>query len=302
MLRAMGSLRVAVVSRDERVRVAAARACDEAPATWEISLHETPPAQADVVVFGPDVERTGGVAFDPAAPERLVDDVARAALARRSKVVAVTGAGGGTGVTSVALHLARAMTSFGTTCFLDLDVRWGAADRLGLSGPELLSWIAAEPGPEGLRRASVPVAGGFRALLAPRGGAPEVPEDLVARASEAFERVVVDVPTGPLVEDAVTRAGAAVLVVSPTPPGARRAAEILAFLPEVRWAVVTNRVGPGGETTNLELRRILGCPITIALPCSPGLRDAEDDGRLVTSAWSRWRHAVDRLAALLEAA
>jgi hypothetical protein len=66
------------------------------------------------------------------------------------------------------------------------------------------------------------------------------------------------------------------------------------------WAVVTNKLGPGGETTRAELQELLGGrPIAIELPCCPALRDAEDDARLLASDRHRWRRAVKRLAAAL---
>jgi hypothetical protein len=105
------------------------------------------------------------------------------------------------------------------------------------------------------------------------------------------------VPCGSLLDVILPLVDAAVLIVSPTIPHVRRAAVLLeSTAQQTRWAIVLNRLGPGGETTRIALQRLLGHPITMELPCCPALRDAEDDCRLVTSPLHRWRRAVVRLA------
>ena len=357
----MTSLNVAVVSRDPTVRLAAARAFDQAPSSWNVHLHEATPQDADVLVFGADLrdQAQGEILFDPADGADVIEEVRRSIASVRSKVFVVTGAGRGVGVTSLALHLAAGAARERSTCFLDLDLAWGAADRLGIHADHR-SWSDVSDGEDDFRMAALPVAGGFRALLAPAGGpsATGAPDDvdgpargetvdvagrrplrvtrppgvagretgpgprqaahaalppragfnddfvqgMLRRAGDLFERVVIDCPGRGLLDDVLGIADAAVLVVPPTMPGARRAATLLEGHPTGRWAVVLNRIGPGGETPRAELHRLLGRRAAIELPCSPPLRDAEDDGRLLSSSWTRYARRVDRLLRALESA
>ena len=301
----MTSLDVAVVSRDPAVRLAAARAFDNAPPTWSVHLHESPPAGADVIVFGSDVasESDEAIVFDPASDGSVVDEVRRSVAAAQAKAFVVVGAGRGVGVTSLALHLSAAAARARATCFVDLDLEWGAAARLGMP-EDHLTWDVSQEDAD-VRRAALPVAGGFRALLAPRDGEPvedEALRRLLGRARTSFERVIVDSPNAQALDVVIEEVDAAVLVVPAAPAGARRAARILDRHDRARWAVVFNRLGPGGETTRAELHRMLGKRSAIELPSTPALRDAEDDDGLLTSLWSRYVRAVDRLLRALEAA
>jgi MinD superfamily P-loop ATPase len=125
--------------------------------------------------------------------------------------------------------------------------------------------------------------------------------DLVRRAAAGFEHVIVDVPAGPRRHETLGAVRTAVLVVQPTVVGANRARPVLEAHPEISWAVILNRLGPGGETTRAALERLLRHPVAVELPCAPSLRDAEDDGRLLTSPLSPWRRGVHRLARALVA-
>ena len=296
----MTTLNVAVVSRDPHVRLAAASAFDDAPASWSVGLHESPPRDAHVVVFGSDLRDEAGerIVFDPR--KDIVEEVRRSVSEARARVFAIVGAGRGVGATSLALHLAAAAARDHSTCFVDLDLEWGAADRLGI--PEgHRSWADAVDD-DSIRLAALPVTAGFRALLAPN----EVPEDapdvreVVARAGASFDRVLVDCASH--WHDVIEGADVTVLVVSATPTGTKRAAKLIERHPTARWAVVLNRLGAGGETTRAELHRILGRRATIELPASPALRDAEDDGALLSSAWNRYVRAVTKLLRALETA
>ena len=291
----MTSLRVAVISRDQSVRLAAARAFDGAPASWEVELHEAPPADADVVVYGPDVASNSGIRFDVDHPARVLEEVAAVASRAQSLRVVVTGPAGGVGATSVALHLAQAAAASHPACFVDLDLEWGAAERMGFSEGDFLTWAGAGESAESLRLAALPAPGGFRALLAPTSKPHTDVSTVLEATGDEFARVVVDCPGGRCRADVLRSADAAVLVMSPTVPGARRARAFLDSFPSTRWAIVTNRLGPGGETTRTVIQSILQRRLAMELPCAPALRDAEDAGRLLTSSWSRWKRAVDRL-------
>ena len=304
----MASLEVAVVSRDPEVRLCAARAFDAAPASWKIRLHEEPPQDADVVVFGVDLRHAanGHILFEPTRGSDVIDEIKKSVASARNKVFVVTGAGRGVGVTSLALHLSAMSALDHATCFVDLDLHWGAALRLGIDGPHK-TWAELGCGEEAFRLAALPVAGGFRALLAPHSRDENEPStrepiDVVRRAKEAFERVFVDCSDDSMLEAVGGGADAGVLVVPTTMPGALRAAQLLETHPSMRWAVALNRLGPGGETARAELHRTIGYRSATVLPCTPALRDAEDEGRLLTFSWSRYVRAASRLLRALESA
>jgi Flp pilus assembly CpaE family ATPase len=294
------NLEIAIVSHDPGIRLVAARAFDDAPANWHVKLHENVPANADVVVVGPDVDSVKGIPLDPERPGELVAAIKAAGNSpKRGELTVVTSASGGTGATSIALHLA---TCGDASCLLDLDVVFGCARRLGLPDKHL-NWTDVGDSRESLMLAALPIRGGFRALVSPGDGTePADTDSLLDRTSEAFSNVVVDVPPGRLLPIALARSRAAVLVVRPDLQSAHRSASLLRETPSTRWAVVANRLGPGGETTLNNLAAILGRSITLEVPCSPALRDAEDDCELLASRLWRYRRAILRLYLALERA
>jgi MinD-like ATPase involved in chromosome partitioning or flagellar assembly len=293
----MQGLKVAIVSRDDSIRASAARAFDAAPPDWVVSLHTTPPGEVDVVV-GPDVPEGGGIAFDPAAPERVIAEI-RERLAPPRGVVAVTAASRGVGVTSVALHLAAAMASSWSTCVIDLDRSWGGvAGRLGLSEGSR-TWADLDGNPMTTRLSSIPVPGNFRVLVAPSSVAPAPPmPEVVGHAAAGFERVIVDLPPGELELPSIEApCDALVVVVAASSQGVDRAGCFARSLSGfTRVAFVINRLGRGSDVTTSALREELGHPVAIELPHSPSLRDAEDEHRLLTRPWSRWNRRIEALA------
>ncbi len=291
---------MAVVSRDSATRLQAARAFDSAPPNWTVALHHSPPVDADIVVAGADIDVEADVVFDPACPGRVLDDVTRAAdRSRRARIIVVTSPSGGTGVTSVALHLARASARSAPTCLADFDFEWGAGHRLGLPA-DALTWAEAGDSEASLLRAALPVPGGFRVLASPGDtGAPEVGA-LLRAAGAHFDRIIVDVGRASAAANPIEAADAVVLVLAPSAPSARRAQIVLGGLSCGRIAIVTNRVGPGGEMTKAEIESIIGRKVALELPCDRRLRDAEDDDRLLSSHWSRWEHGIRRLWRTLE--
>ncbi|HET7481300.1 MAG TPA: hypothetical protein VFK89_00430, partial [Actinomycetota bacterium] len=126
----------------------------------------------------------------------------------------------------------------------------------------------------------------------PRDGDAGEIADVAARAVREFPFTVVDAgrtwPSG-------LRADAAVVVVPRNVAGARAAAALLSEREDVPAAVITNRTGRGGEMSRQDLQRIIGRPIALDLPHTPALRDAEDDGRLVTSPFLAWSRRIERL-------
>ena len=297
----MDDLNIAVVCRDEAIRAALAERFDDAPGGWKVQLFDARPTSADVVVRGPDVTVEADVVFDPARPERLLPDIA-AATRTSSKLFVVTGAGRGTGVTTTALHLARALATRAETCLVDLDVPWsGARDRLGLGSRVTLTWADVGSDSESLRLASIPVPGGFRTLLAPRPRAQEPTDDLLARSCASFGRVVVDLPAGEHDHGTIAAAARVLLLVPPTPAGLARAGQMFAARPAARWVVLLSRTGHGGEARVAEIAKALGRSVTLELPCTPALRDAEDGGRLLRGPWTRYNRRIARLALGLDA-
>lgn len=272
-------MHVAIVCADESVRMEVAKAFDDAPPHWRITLHHARPPSADVIVTADDCE--GDVRFDPTRPQAVLAEVVQA-ITHPPAVVPVVAASGGCGATSVALHLAGSLDK--RTCYLDATPDHGAALRLGLD-------IPVGPGPLDEDLDPVPVCGGFGYAPAMGAALPEV----VARLRARFDSIVIDLPAHRLGELAEATTSA-VLVMAPAVPSARRAAAILERHDGMSWAVVTNRLGPGGELRASELASIVGRRVGLQLPCSPGLRDAEDDGRLLTSMWSPWRRSIGKLA------
>jgi MinD superfamily P-loop ATPase len=234
------------------------------------------------------------VRFDPAHPEQIIEDVFAATRPAASGVV-VTGVSGGVGATSVATHLAASLGRRSNTCLVDLDPRGGLRTRLGMP-LDALTWADVGADDESLRQAALPIAPGLRAYVAPRSADLD-PSALLRRVLENFHHVVIDAPLDVL-ETALQVVSAGVLIAAPTFRAMERAGEVLVRHP-IRWAVVTNRLGPGGEATKPELERVLGRTIGLELPCAPRLRDAEDDRRML-DAWSRWARRIDRLADVLE--
>ncbi|MDP9235549.1 MAG: hypothetical protein M3P01_13510 [Actinomycetota bacterium] len=315
----MAAATVAIVATDPSLRAAVAQAFDSAPATWAVSFCDVAPPEADVVVFAEpqagamaselqadraasNQPRSAGVMFESSRPERLVPAI-QARLDRlvpvaSCRVVAVTGIAG-SGVSSIAMHLALSWAARFGTCFVDLDRTWTCADRLGL-GAEVVTWDSATESAEALRLASVPIEGGLRALVAPRTAVDFSGDALVQRARSQFQQLVVDLPYHHLASDRIAPVDATIVVMAPCLPHAYRVARILTEIDADRVLVVTNRLGRGGETTRRQIEAIVGRKVALELPCCPGLRDAEGKQRLVPLKWSRWGHAVMRLGRALE--
>src|SRR5687768_12235460 len=152
-------LRIAAVSNDERMRLELARAFDAAPPSWSVTLHEEPPADADVVVCGPDRQVAGAIRFDPADPDELLGSIRAFTSTAHRRPIVVVRATGGCGATSVALHLA----AISGGCAIEAS---GSDVRRRLDMSSAKSWEPAlrdEP----LELCALPVAPGFRVLLSP---------------------------------------------------------------------------------------------------------------------------------------
>lgn len=277
-------LRIAAVSSDDDTRLQLARAFDRAPATWTVTLHEAPPPEADVVVCGPDAEFDDAIRFDPARPEGLIDAIGERVATVGRRAFFVVGATGGCGATTLALHLG----AIAKGCVVE-GRGDGIRRRLDLAdAKEWTSALASEP----LELSALPVSPGIRVLLAPvRASEPDELDRIVRLSLPTFDHVIVD----GLPEASAPPGSIGVLVLPPTRPGAEAARRVLDSNASLRWAIVTNRLGPGSNLTRRALEGILDRRIAIELPCSAGLRDSEDAGRLVTSPFSPWLWQVKKL-------
>jgi Flp pilus assembly CpaE family ATPase len=295
------TVEIAIVSRDAGERLAMARAFDAAPASWRISAHESDPPDADVVVCGRDAQTIGGIPFDGDDPDATLRAV-RAALKRTASRIVVTSAGGGTGVTTLALHLTRALTAFGTAALVEADRRAGVAERVGIDAASARTWGDGALD-EDLMLCALPVANGFRVLLAPRDVHEGDATNVIRASAERFDHLLIDAPANVFPQAAIDVADVVVFVVPPALPAARRARAALEHLPDtIRRAVVVNRLGPGGQSTRAELRRELGCSICIELPCCAALRDVEDKAALLGLPIYRYERRVAVLARTLATA
>jgi hypothetical protein len=298
----MADATIAIVSQDPAARLLLAKAFDHAPEGWAVAFCDSPPPDADVVVVDHPGVAVEAVVFDAAHPQWLIPEIQKrlqgAPTEASSTAVVVTGIRG-SGVTSVALHLALLYGRRFDACFLDFDGLWSCADRLGLE-EDVRTWDSVGDSPNELSLAALPVASGLRALVAPRGRGEADGGQLLDRVLTQFERIVVDLPYTETHSDVLRRADAAIVVMSPTVPHARRVERILAEVILDRIVVVTNRLGAGGETTRREIEAVLDRKVTLELPCCPRLRDAEGRARFATLEWSRWGRRLARLQRALE--
>ncbi len=271
-------LLVTILSRDPAMRIAAARAFDAAPVSWEVSLEDGPSPRTDVLVVTPEVEDVPTsdaptVPFDPLNPAAAIEAVALLGKSRPPLLTAVLGATGGCGATTIAIHLARAL---GDAVFAEV----GEPAASTLSARFSLDLSGDRAGPISVE--------GLHAFVLPD---PADLSDLLG-----YRRAVVDLGCG-----AEPLACAPTLcVLPPTLVAARRAARIIKSGPEIDWIVVTNRVGAGGTATRMELQQGLGAPISLDLPGCPALRDSEDTDRMPLGSWRGWHRGIRRLARAIE--
>ena len=285
----MAALDVALVSKDPAVRLAAVMALEEASG-YSLSLHEEPPAGAHLVMWGSDMPQQGRLVFDPADPGACLAALdAATGPAGSARVIAVRSASGGAGCTTIALHLAARLSQQQRACVIELDPRGGMTARLGLD-PERKTWADSGADAEDLMLAALPVTGGFRVLVAPGDGT-GMPPDLIRRAGGSFDVLILDGGRLPI----PCTCWAHLLVVPPTKPGCVLARGVLEDT-SVRWGTIINRTGSGGSLTRSGAEKLLGRRALAELPCTPSLRDAEDDYRLLEGPWTRWSRRVGTVA------
>lgn len=265
----------------------------------------------------------------PVAAEALAEALHRAerkpaaepAQTRPARVVAVVGARGGVGATSLALSVAweAAHSHNLRTVVLDLDMQFGAAAlsldlepgrglREILANPEridsLLLGSAMAHQSERLR-----ILGAEESLEDDIEVAPRGLQALLSAMSEGADLIVVDVPrrADRLSREALARADAVLVVTDLTLPAMRDTQRLLGLLKTLRpqggVAVAANRTGAGyGEAPRTEFEKAIDAKFAVQIPLDlkAAVASAEQATPLVAAA--RTGPAADelrRLAALV---
>jgi hypothetical protein len=282
--------RIALRSSDPATCLEMAKAFEGAPIDWDVFFWSDG-CESHVVVGDDDA---CSVPFDVSDPARAIESVAALLVRGRKRITVLTGARRGTGVSTLALHLAVALGETAAVCVVDLDPDSSLRARLGLP-EDARDWAPSE---DDVLSAAIPCSGGFRLLLAPRAPFGDV-RPLLDAAVERYQHVVVDAPPSPCRAVVLASSTQALLLVPPSRQGIAHAHRTIAAHPETDWSCVVNRMGAGGELTVRQIGNELQRPISVELPCSPYLRDREDDHRLLDARWSRYYRRVTRLAGAL---
>jgi pilus assembly protein CpaE len=216
----------------------------------------------------------------------LAGGVASEAASRGGRIIAVGGARGGAGTTTVAVNLALQLADAGHghvalmdlhlrggTCAMMLGARCGAGLRIALEDPDRVDALF-------LDRSAVPVEERVRLIAAeePMEAAPRPTEVGVQRVLEMlklrFNHVVVDIrmPPGAIERQVMSMARHKVLVTVPHVAGLRDAVALRALMRTEGSAgvlTVLNRAGqPGGMTMKL-VEEGLGAPPDAVIPDLP---------------------------------
>jgi pilus assembly protein CpaE len=234
----------------------------------------------------------------------------------RPGLVALLGAKGGVGTTTIAANLAAVTTGSATTILADLDFCKGdVATYLNMDAPPLLATLldaGRAPDADALHTATLRHDAGFHALLQPgdltalRQVSRETTLNLVRAMRSAWQVVLadlgsrVDIPalTTALAADAI------VLVTTNAIPSLRDAQRILSLfveleVPEHRIHIVVNQYDRGRVSLE-ECAEHLGRPIALAIPRDDdavrqselhgGLLVAEDKHRAARAMKRLWPH------------
>jgi pilus assembly protein CpaE len=210
---------------------------------------------------------------------------AEPAPSKPARVVALVGARGGVGATSLALSVAweAAHENQQRTVLIDLDLQFGAAAlaldlepgrglREILANPEridsLLLGSAMAHQSEKLR-----VLGAEESLEDDVEVAPRALQALLSAISDEADLIVIDVPrrADRLSREALARADAVVVVTDLSLPGMRDTQRLLGLLKTLRpqggIAVAANRTGSGaGEVPQPEFERAIGTTLNVRVP------------------------------------
>ena len=250
-----------------------------------------------------------GVLALPAVPSALADALAEAAAASGApaaaadgRVVAVTGAKGGTGATSIALALARLAGAL----LVDLSgSRAGLPALIGCRTDRSLAELAhvGDGLAAAVETAAVHHPCGLRLLPGPPG--PEVAAALpsgfatsLVRELRMAERAVVDAGTAafPAAREAVGTADRTLIVVTPDAYAAAAARELVTALVRAgatadTTVVVVNRWSRRAELSLRGVARTVGAPVAAAVGIDARAMEALANGRADLDRWPGRVHA-----------
>ena len=233
----------------------------------------TKPVTRDKVLrhFGPYVQGSGF-----AAPTML-----------GGRAIAVTGARGGVGATTIAVNLAWQLgvtmrrhtvlldpdTHMGATAFL-LNVQPGPGLRMALEAPDRIDSLLAE-------RAAQPAADRLHVLAAeekistPSNHAPGAAAPLLTALRNRYNFIVADVPYGPvpLYRDLLDLVDQRILIMDPSLAAIRDTVRLMGLQKgtrqDQRAVVVLNRNGMAGGLTRKQVEEALKMKVDVSIPDLP---------------------------------
>jgi pilus assembly protein CpaE len=213
------------------------------------------------------------------------------------RVIAVLGAKGGCGTTTLATNLGVALTAGGTrsVCLVDLDLTNGdLASTLDVVPDRTLANAADELGrfdPASLESVIVPLRCGMDGVLAPTapGEAEKITAQLIgellACLNLVYDHVVVDVSAqiSTHVLAVLDQADQHVLITTPERPALRHlrlTLDVLDLLPyrAKPRAIVVNRSDSAGGIDTADIERSTGRTIAASLPSTGDIPAAVNDG------------------------
>lgn len=245
--------------------------------------------------------------------------IARGHRPDRADVIAIIGARGGVGTTSIAISLAHLAARQARVMLLDLDLQGGTV-ALDLDVPRAVALTGILESPERvddtlLEGAAATHSLGFRILAAEEpmerqvAVRPDSVQALLSRLAGTHELVLVDLPRrlDGTVRTVLRTADRVVIVAGATLAGLRDARRLIAFVSGLRAGqspfVVLNRVGAGkAELAPADFEASLGAPVSVVIPEAPALAAKAIGSATALSAAASGRalaHALARLAALL---
>ena len=297
-------------------------------APWVSDLQKTQPGMAVVVIVSAlDTEFILGAmraGIKECLPEPLAADALNEAVRRLlvsgsreriGQVVAVVGAKGGVGTTTVAVNVATALasTSDSPPLLIDLHLAQGDAARLMGAKPQ---WSVLDAF-ENLHKVDESFLSGL--VEKTRWGpyvlasnpppanvatSPTATRTLLDLAARRYPITVVDVPrTDATMLEALDPATVIVVVTSQDVSSVRGAATTVAALRQrygsQRLRVVINRHDPGNAVTAQDVTKIVGEPVACLIPSDDRVAaDAHDAGRPIVTGGTELARALRAAAAL----
>jgi pilus assembly protein CpaE len=226
----------------------------------------------------------------------------------RTRGLAVLGASGGCGTTTVAIGSALAVQrAGGDSVLVELDLARGdLSGNFGVPRERSiadLEGVADELTEAHVAAAAFPHRSGMRVLFAPTPPARATwgrsAVALLLSASAAAGHVVVDL-SGGLTDaalGAIDQGAAPVIIASATRAGARRAAAFVEALPVgCESAFVLSHAGGVKELSTRAAERMVGLSVVAELPDSKGEADALAAGRWPTKRKARLAQAIEGIA------